>query len=265
MSNATPGSDNRFADIDPILVVEDNPVNQKIAMILLNRLWVKAELAANGQEAVDMFSKGKYSLILMDCQLPVMDGFSATRAIREIENANKSKLLIPIIAVTALAMTGDRERCVAAGMDDYLSKPIDKAILTSKMEYWLSAKPARQLAPESSTEESESQTGFVDSTVWDSYTPGEKYGLAETFATSVREMLKYADYFVGKKDLSSIERVVEELKASATAIGAENLAAIIALLEFAASENEWTEAKTRLSEAKSEFEAVLKTINRIPA
>lgn len=265
MSSATPGSDNRFADIDPILVVEDNPVNQKIAMILLNRLGVKAELAANGQEAVDMFSKGKYSLILMDCQLPVMDGFSATRAIREIESANKSKLLIPIIAVTALAMTGDRERCVAAGMDDYLSKPIDKAILTSKMEYWLSAKPARQIAPHSVTEENEHQPGFIDNTVWDSYTPGEKFGLAETFATSVREMLKYADYFVSKKDLSAVERVVEELKASASAVGAENLAAIIALLEFAASENEWNEAKTRLSEAKCEFEAVLKTLNRIPA
>ena len=81
---------------------------------------------------------------------------------------------------------------------------------------------------------------------------------------SVREMLKYADYFVSKKDLSAVERVVEEIKASASAVGAENLAAIIALLEFAASENEWAEAKTRLSEAKSEFEAVLKTLNRIP-
>lgn len=265
MSSDTSGGENKFANIDPILVVEDNPVNQKIAMILLSRLGVKAELAANGQEAVDMFSNGKYSLILMDCQLPVMDGFSATRAIREIETANKSELLIPIIAVTALAMTGDRERCVAAGMDDYLSKPIDKAILTSKMEYWLSAKPARQLAPEAPVEDNESQTGYVDNTVWDSYSPGEKFGLAETFAMSVREMLKYADYFVSKKDLAAVERVVEEIKASASAVGAENLAAIIALLEFAASENEWVEAKTRLSEAKSEFEAVLKTLNRIPA
>ncbi|MCB9627830.1 MAG: response regulator [Sandaracinaceae bacterium] len=101
-----------------VLVVEDNLVNQQVVRMMLSSLGIEADVAANGQEALGMAARGRYAAILMDCQMPVMDGFEATRRLRE--GGDKT----PIIAVTANAMQGDRERVAAAGMDDYLSKPI---------------------------------------------------------------------------------------------------------------------------------------------
>ncbi len=104
-----------------ILVVEDNPVNQRLASKFLERLGHRCELVSNGQEALHAAREGRYDLILMDCQMPVMDGYQATRAIREDPAIAVQPV---IIALTANAMEGDRERCLACGMDDYLSKPL---------------------------------------------------------------------------------------------------------------------------------------------
>ncbi|ASU38858.1 hypothetical protein hmeg3_11545 [Herbaspirillum sp. meg3] len=105
-----------------ILLVEDNPMNQKVAIHQLQLLGYEADVAADGQEALVMLERNSYAAVLMDCQMPGMDGFEATRRIRAREHTSGKH--IPIIAMTANAMTGDRERCLEAGMDDYLSKPI---------------------------------------------------------------------------------------------------------------------------------------------
>jgi two-component system sensor histidine kinase/response regulator len=107
-----------------VLLAEDNPANQRLALVQLKRLGYQTELASNGGQALSYYlaSPGKYTLILMDCQMPVMDGFDATRRIREFEQ--KSGGHIPIVAMTANAMQGDREACLDAGMDDYVSKPV---------------------------------------------------------------------------------------------------------------------------------------------
>src|SRR5271155_4013261 len=118
-----------------ILLVEDNLVNQKVALILIERLGLSAQLASNGLEAVQMVSRQSFSVILMDCHMPEMDGFEATVAIRKFEAQTGS--YTPIIAVTALTMAGDRERCLAAGMDDYIPKPVSKELLKLKLSYWL--------------------------------------------------------------------------------------------------------------------------------
>ena len=106
-----------------LLLVEDNQINQKLGLILLRKMGYQVSLAMHGQEALQARQKAQLDLILMDCEMPVMDGFSATRAIRDWEQA-QGLSRIPIIAMTANAMAGDRERCLAAGMDDYVSKPI---------------------------------------------------------------------------------------------------------------------------------------------
>jgi signal transduction histidine kinase/DNA-binding response OmpR family regulator/HPt (histidine-containing phosphotransfer) domain-containing protein len=141
-----------------ILVVEDNIVNQKLVVRMVEKLGYKPDVVENGQEALTALTKGDYAAILMDCQMPVMDGFETTRCIREREasvasrdspdgNTNRSDTVpqstphIPIIAVTANAMQGDRERCLATGMDDYLAKPIKLDELRSALARWISTPP----------------------------------------------------------------------------------------------------------------------------
>ena len=118
----------------PILVVEDNFVNQVLTEALLKKLGYTSKVVNDGQEAVNAFEEGKFCLILMDCQMPVMDGFEATRQIRKKESDGAR---IPIIALTANTENDNRQICLDAGMDDMLSKPVKVAIFKEKLEYWL--------------------------------------------------------------------------------------------------------------------------------
>jgi two-component system sensor histidine kinase/response regulator len=115
------------------LVVEDNPVNQRIAVHALRRLGMLVDAAANGQEALDAVSRTRFDLIFMDCQMPGMDGYEVTRHLRNLEVERRT----PIIALTAHAMQGDRDRCLEAGMDDYLTKPFDLRSLENIAERWI--------------------------------------------------------------------------------------------------------------------------------
>jgi CheY-like chemotaxis protein len=120
-----------------ILLVEDNYTNQEVAMTILHKLGYQADLAGNGIEALVALEQQFYNLVLMDCQMPQMDGFEAARVIR----SGRRKVLnsrIPIIAMTANAMQGDRERCLEAGMDDYIAKPVQPKDLIEKLSLWLS-------------------------------------------------------------------------------------------------------------------------------
>jgi signal transduction histidine kinase/DNA-binding response OmpR family regulator len=134
-----------------ILLVEDNPVNQEVALSMLVNLGCKADLAVNGLEALEAFSSNSYDLILMDCQMPELDGYAATRIIREREatqSATSGKRPpdhIPIISLTAYAMDGDRGESLACGMDDHLSKPFSSKQLRAVLERWLpKVHPAEQ-------------------------------------------------------------------------------------------------------------------------
>ncbi|WP_020408198.1 response regulator [Hahella ganghwensis] len=119
------------------LVVEDNLVNQKVAAAMLKKLGLETELAQNGEEALKRFKSNRYDLIFMDCQMPVMDGFQATRAIRRFEKNSHCVDATPIIAITANAMDGVTEQCIEAGMNDYLAKPIKKDQLEACIKTWL--------------------------------------------------------------------------------------------------------------------------------
>ena len=125
-----------------VLLVEDNPVNREIGSAMLALLGCTVEAATNGAEAVRMNSDARYDVIMMDCQMPVMDGFAASRRIRSREQASASAR-IPIIALTANVMQGDRERCLAAGMDDYLAKPFKREQLEAVLARWI--RPAHAL------------------------------------------------------------------------------------------------------------------------
>jgi CheY-like chemotaxis protein len=130
----------RFAGLGiRILIAEDNAVNQKVAMRMLQKLGLRPDLARNGLEAVRMLAITPYDLILMDCHMPEMDGYAATREIRRMEGSNRR---VNIVAMTAEAMAGARDQCLASGMDDYVSKPIRLQDLFEVLQKWI----ARQAA-----------------------------------------------------------------------------------------------------------------------
>ena len=136
----------RFAD-GPIriLIAEDNVVNQKVAFRMIGRLGIRADLAANGREAVEMTAMSPYNLVLMDCQMPEMDGYAAAAAIRSREGSGPRPA---IVAMTAEAMAGSRDRCIEAGMDDYIPKPVKFEELAEALGKWLIARgPARPPEP----------------------------------------------------------------------------------------------------------------------
>jgi two-component system sensor histidine kinase/response regulator len=144
-----------------VLLVEDNPINQEVGKAMLEGFGLRVDLAENGKEAIEVISRVFYDLVFMDCQMPEMDGYEATRLVREQEKSGyqgqgngdryaaslpTEQPHVPIIALTAHALEGDREKCLSAGMDDYLSKPFSIAQLLSILEYWMDGKSRSELA-----------------------------------------------------------------------------------------------------------------------
>ena len=124
-----------------VLVVEDNPINQKFVVVLLQKFGVTVDLAENGKDALRKVSQEAFDAVLMDCHMPEMDGFEATSEIRRSGNE------IPIIALTANAMKGDAEKCLASGMNAYMSKPVDLAKLALELNRWTSRAQDVEVTP----------------------------------------------------------------------------------------------------------------------
>ena len=133
------------ADILSILVAEDNPVNQRLVVRLLEKRGHRVTVAANGQEALDTLTRDSFDLVLMDVQMPEMDGLTATQLLRKREQGTDKH--VPVIALTAQAMTGDQDRCLASGMDGYLTKPIRPPELDELLARQLVARKNAHLAP----------------------------------------------------------------------------------------------------------------------
>ena len=138
---APPASDAVFPPGTRLLLVEDDPINRAVALGMLKRFGVTVDAAENGQRALELTAAHPYDLIFMDCQMPVMDGFDATRRIREQEAADPGRARAPIAALTAYAMKGDRERCMEVGMDDYLTKPVRLKDFREVLARWLKGVP----------------------------------------------------------------------------------------------------------------------------
>jgi len=124
-----------------VLVAEDNAVNQKLVVRMLEKMRIRADVASNGREAVEMFGMLPYDLILMDCQMPEMNGYEAARTIRSLERPGSH---VSIVALTAEALAGSRERCLSHGMDDFVWKPIQYAALAAAVRKWSEARMVSQ-------------------------------------------------------------------------------------------------------------------------
>jgi two-component system, sensor histidine kinase and response regulator len=207
-----------------VLVAEDNAVNQKVALRQLERLGYPADAVGNGVEAVEVLSRIPYDLVLMDCQMPEMDGFDATRQIRKREQGMKRT---PIVALTANAAPADRQRCLAAGMDDYLSKPVEERALAAVLEKWLGAQ----------VEASPAFVESLDPEVLDSLRelsgPSGNFlrEVAELFLDDTPPRLQAIEMAVARGDAAELAMSAHALKSSAGNIGAKELHRIASSLE----------------------------------
>ncbi|MBI5741350.1 MAG: response regulator [Nitrospirae bacterium] len=214
----------RFQDVS-VLLVEDNPINRKMAATMLRKAGCMVEIAENGRLAVEKVARNHYDIILMDIQLPVMDGFDATRLIRKEEGNSRHSA---IIAMTAHAMKGDRDQCIRAGMDDYIPKPVDPAGLFALIDKWMTLSNAKQAV------------GLPGKTQTSSLSPLDmKRALSrsgndmEFLREMVREFLKYATGQAGKLaeaisagDMDTAQNCGHSIKGSAGSIGAHKIASL---------------------------------------
>jgi signal transduction histidine kinase/DNA-binding response OmpR family regulator/HPt (histidine-containing phosphotransfer) domain-containing protein len=257
-----PGRDTRRAAGGRVLVAEDNTVNQLVTVRMLERHGYRADVAANGREAVEAMRHGAYDLILMDCEMPEMDGFDATRAIRAAEAGTSRR--VPIVAVTANTLRGTRERCLAAGMDDYLSKPVTTEMLDAMLVRWLGATaPVAVAAPPSPAD------GVLDATVLAELQAGGLEGLlAELiglFSEDAPRNLERIRAALSGGDAAELARVAHALKGSAATLGARAMAATCLELETGGHLGRTAELAPALARLEAQTDEVLQALAALAA
>jgi CheY-like chemotaxis protein len=236
-----------------VLLVEDGVVNQRVARGFLERSGHKVTVAGNGREGIEALAQGAFDLVLMDVQMPVMDGLEATAVIREREQESGGH--VPIIAMTAAAMKGDRERCLAGGMDAYVSKPIDPEELFSTMKNLLTVKQrgSNSSAKSGNTSPGNSKppTQIIDLEYAIRLIPGGIDGarsLAEIFLDECQRLTLEIRQGVAELDAKVLRRAAHTLKSSAQIFAAHQLAGIARELEQLGRTENVKEAESCLSE-----------------
>jgi CheY-like chemotaxis protein len=246
-----------------VLIAEDNAVNQKVAIQQLRKLGYTADVAGNGLEVLDTLERIPYDVVLMDCQMPDMDGYDAARRIREREQTS-GKPRLRIVAMTANAMEGDREKCLEAGMDDFISKPVRIEELEMALErstpVFPSPAPA-QLA-ESLTPH-ETVNARVLHRLRELRTPNQPDPLAEVidlFFGQTPDLLRALGEAAKRRDADSLRRTAHTLKGSCGNLGAERMAMLCRDLELTAKQGTLSSARTLIAQIEREYTNVRKLL-----
>ncbi len=264
-----------------VLVVEDNVVNQKVAAKMLEREGYRVDVVANGREAVEAVVRMAYALVFMDCQMPEMDGYEATRAIREREaslvkreaqdeirdttDARRGAPRVPIIALTANAMRGDRETCLEAGMDDYLAKPIRREDLKAVLARWQTDQVDSSVErPTSSSKKSGDGAAAVDQAVltdlWQLDDSGELLRtLITLFLDETPQQLAVMQAAFSRADATALAEAAHRLKGSSGNLGAGEIQQLCGELQTLGRANDLTTAGDRLAQLDAEF-ALVRTV-----
>ena len=244
-----------------VLVVEDNIVNQTVAAGMLERLGYRVDVAANGLEAVDAIGRVPYALILMDCQMPEMDGYEATAEIRRRQDGGRRT---PIVAMTAGAMEGDEDRALAAGMDEFVTKPVRMAELRAVVGRWLEGTGVSVPEPEPlAAPEQAAIDAVLDADILAGLRQLESGGrggvvdeLVQLFLDTARDRVGELRAAVDGDDTAVVMRVAHSLKGSSASLAATGLATIAAQLEFAAAEDDLPAATAIVSRLEGEMDRV---------
>ncbi len=262
-----------------VLLAEDNLTNQTVAFGMLAFFGCETDVVSDGQEALDAFCKKHYDLILMDCQMPVLDGYQTTAAIRRIEKEKADASRVPIVALTAHSLQGDREKCLEAGMDDYLSKPFNLADIRTVLNRWL--KDASGCGPESGSEEKRPQdprehktcednaVPVIDESVLKSLEMFQAAGADNLVRQVVEAFISSADKIVVKlntawieQDIASLQFSAHSLKSSSANVGALRLSEMAKQLEFDCRHNNTTDSGDLVAKIASEYESVRSALQK---
>ena len=235
-----------------LLLVDDNTTNQLVANGILDTLGLSADIANNGQDAIGMMFKAHkegraYSLVFMDCQMPIMDGYAATIAIKKGEAGALYKN-IPVIAMTANAMQGDKEKCFAAGMDDYISKPIDPELLKTKLiHYLLEDKVEYEEHNEIDTQKVEQDKDTIDKSVWNKDEVLARLGgsekilakILEVFQREMQEEMQKLSKALQNEDRESVRLHAHTIKGASSNMGANKVQSVAKEIEQASKEEDF--------------------------
>jgi hypothetical protein len=247
-----------------ILLAEDNVVNQKVLLMQLGSLGYKVDVAANGQEALHLLSNTPYDLILMDCQMPVKDGYQATE---EIKNSPASAFLRGrhpiIVAITANAMQDDRQKCLDAGMDDYLSKPVPKEQLSAVLKRWtqtiFNSRKTMQLEQENNIANNDLDLIDLD---WEHLHQLSENNtefeleLLQMFVEDAAVHLEAMGLAIANLDFAQLERESHQVKGSSANVGAKTMQASAAKLEQMALQKQLVGAGDLLSQLEADRDRI---------
>jgi two-component system sensor histidine kinase/response regulator len=216
-----------------VLLVDDNASNRKIATAILRKMGLEPDLATNGQEALEAVQAKEYDLVLMDVQMPVMSGLEATAAIRLLDGEVRH---VPIVALTANAMPEDREMCLSAGMDDYLSKPVRRPRLREVVSRWLSE------AARAADDDAQSQTVFRTHQMRANSGRGGVFGLLEGFLDNIDQRLVDSLRLLDEADFRGLATCAQGIVRDARCLGAARLAAVAEVLIDACEQGDYESA-----------------------
>ncbi len=258
-----------------VLLAEDNLVNQQVAKGVLRKLGCQVELAINGQEAVSLMETSSYDIVFMDCQMPRMDGYEATGEIRRMELEIQDGSRAPVIALTANALSGDRERCLAAGMDDYISKPFGKDRIAEILTRWLPDN--LQVVVEPPKEQSESPAVTVDSEITGTDVIDQKAleniralqsegaediltRIITLFLDDTPKQLEKLHQALRDKDANTVRSIAHSLKSSSASLGALRMSTLLKELEEKGRTNSLVGAPELFVQVKNEFQKTIEAL-----
>ena len=258
-----------------ILVAEDNTTNQDVIVFMLRSFGCEVDVASNGRDAVARVTEKSYDLILMDCQMPLMDGYQATTVIRQMEGDGLVDKT-PIIALTANALEGDKEKCLAAGMDDYVSKPFKLEKLGTILETWCHNTPLSQESEETEqpakeilAEEVSQSPSLIEQSVLDALRELQMEGepdiltrIVEGYYTSSGPLVASLRKACDEHDLDGLQNAAHSLKSSSANVGAMTLSELCKELETACRNNTLENAADMVASIESEYILVRNALDK---